>query len=190
MTWLTWIFGESPRALAALLFPLAFFTLVWWRRGGSSRPFLAVLVLTPILFALQSWVETRREIAARLLTALENDTVAGRTEILARLTSNGFSAGELRRAEFLDLAEARLKSHAITAIERFSCEQISASADRFAVRCRYRIFGSFGSVGPGGFGCTVEFEFSRDGQEWKLSSIPPPTIATMQFRSWVDATAR
>ncbi|MDX2199667.1 MAG: hypothetical protein SF069_11945 [Phycisphaerae bacterium] len=190
MPWLTWLLLEDPRALAALAFTVCFFLLVWWRRGGSSRPLSIGLLLSVAAFIAQAAIETHREVAMRLLTPIESEATKGEVASLRRLLAPEFVAGDLNATDFVALAEDRLRQYPLSSVSRYSCELVESSDGGFAVRCRYRVFGRFGEVGEGGFLCTVNWQFERRNGEWIITKIPPPNVQGIKFNRWQDVAPR
>lgn len=189
MNWLEWVFLESPLALGAFAFVLGFALLVYWRRSGRALPLLVGLGLLLLLFVVQAAVETRREIATRLLTPVEEQAVAGNVDQLQAILAPGFLAGVMQAEEFLDLAKQRLDAHPLVSVQRLRSEIESSQAERFWVRNGYYVTGRFGSLGGGAFQCSVLFEFVRAADGWRLASIAPPKVQGMQFQSWGDVVA-
>lgn len=190
MQWLTWIFLESPLALSAACFVILFVLLVYWRRTGKPRPLLVGLVLAVVAFAAQAFVETRRELADRLLEPVERQAVQGQTQALQALVAPQFAAGELDATEFVALARQRLSDHPLTNIQRLGSHIVESGPDSFVVRNSYYVTGRFGQIGAGSFQCTIRFDFLRTQNQWKIVAIEPPKIQGVQFDSWTHVVAR
>ncbi|MGE3180378.1 MAG: hypothetical protein AB7N71_02010 [Phycisphaerae bacterium] len=183
MQWIAFVFLESPLSLAIVAFCALFVLLVYWRRTLKPRPLLVGLLITVVAFGVQHFVETRREWAAKTLEIIEAEATRAQLTTLQTVADPNFNAGDLDRETFFELAAMRLQQYPIREIDRKALELATSSDDRFTVRGRYRVLGDFGNIGSS-FGCTVEFEFIRRDDGWRLLNMPPPSIATHSFPSW------
>lgn len=170
MSWLTWVLFESLPALAILLGMVLFALLVHWRRSGRARPLLVGLALSVVMLSVQALVITKREHAGRILSAIESDLLAGRSDALATALGPEFSADGLDRAEFLARVRELLGRVRIHWLERWDLRVGAASGRQFTVSASYL---SEISHGPLDYTprSTWQLTFARGTAGWEIVDI-------------------
>lgn len=186
MNWLAWLFLESFPALAISLFVVWFWLLVWWRRGGSVRPFLAAMLIGAVLLAVQSLVTTQREHAARILTAIERGVPRADVKPLEASLTRTFLASQLARDDFIDLAQRRLQEFRVNNVRRMSLSIEDAAPERFVALAAYQCDIDHPDFGSGWLATGWRITFTRVGGEWRIDAIDLPTVNGVKLRSWRD----
>lgn len=191
MDWLIWIMFESAVALAAVLGTVLFALLVYWRRGGSPRPLLIGLVVLLVLLILQPLVVTRREHAGRIMSAIEQDIVAARTDALAAALAPGFHAGRRDADAFVAFVRAKMQQIDVHWLERQSLrlEPLdSPTSDCFAVSVGY--LADVANEYEGTIPSRWQIEFTRTPAGWKISTIHCLRLAWLENPTWTEIDRR
>jgi hypothetical protein len=184
MAWVTWLLFESQVALLATLGTILFVLLVHWRRSGKVVPLLVGLVTSVGLLVMQGLVETRRELADRLLTPVEQETVLGQDQSLRALVAPDFRAGSMTRDAFLSWVRTRLEDRPISSLRRLEMRVVESESDRFRISNRYEIQATVGRAGVQLGYATVAFEFRKTPTGWALVDLPPPMRAGRSMAEW------
>ncbi len=188
VNWLSWILFESLAALGAVLGVVLFALLVHWRRSGRPRALLIGLAVAVVLFIVQALVVTQREHAARILTAIENDLVASRSDALAAALSPDF-AWDHPRGDFISYVERQLTRVDIRWVERFRLRVSESQPDRFTVLASYRA--DIATPGyAGSLPSTWSLTFVRTPDGWKIIQIKPVRILGYDNPTWLGLERR
>lgn len=189
MNWLTWVLFESLPVLGGILGVVLFVLLVYWRRSGKARPLLIGLGVAVVLLAVQALVVTNRERAARVLTAIEHDVRASRTDVLAAALAPEFESQGLGRDEFVTYVRRQLANVRIRWIERWELTISDAQADRFVASATY-----LADVAAEGMSGTPRsswrFEFVRTPAGWRIAQLECRQIDGHHDLSWRDFERR
>jgi hypothetical protein len=180
---LTWLFFESPIALAIPLGLLWFGLLVYWRRGGSPRPLLAALAAGAALLLVQALVQTHREIAVSLLRPIEEDVLASRVDALAGSLATDFRAGDWDTEEFLGHARDWLARIRVSWLTRSALDVAESRGDVFIAEVAYAADVRLDDF-PGVIQTRWRIHFARVDRRWRIRSIDPPQIQGRPAPSW------
>jgi hypothetical protein len=185
MSWLVWVLFESLPALGAILGVALFVLLVYWRRSGKARALLIGLGIAVVLLAMQALVVTNRERAARVLTGIERDIRASRTDALAAALAPNFESQGLGRDEFVAYARRQLAKVRVRWLERWELNVTEAEADRFVASVTY-----LADVSVEGMSGTPRsswrFVFVRTPAGWRISGIECQHVDGHRELSWRD----
>jgi hypothetical protein len=182
--WVTWVLFESFPALALVAGLALFGLLAYWRRGGSPRPLLIGLAIVAGLLIAQPLVETKREIAGRILTRIERDVVAGRTMALSAALAGAFRAAAMDRAAFVDYARAKLERVRVRSVDRGRMQIEALGPERFVAIVPYQATVDAREWGGGVVPSRWRITFGRDAGAWKITTIDPPEIGLHQYSDW------
>lgn len=186
MNWLTWLFLESFPALSISLFVVLFWLLVWWRRGGSVRPFLVAMLIGAVLLVVQSLVTTQREHAARVLSAVERGVPRADIKPLEASLTRSFQAAQLARDEFIGMAQRRLQEFRVNNVRRVTLSIDQSGPDRFVALAAYQCDIDHPDFGSGWLATGWRFTFLRVEGEWRIDEIDLPTVNGVKLRNWRD----
>jgi hypothetical protein len=180
MDWLSWIFLESFVALGALLVTVLFVLLVYWRRTMRVWPLLVGLGVAVVLLIVQGVVETRREVAGRILTQIERDFEAGELGALAAALAPTFAAPfgagrDLDRDEFLSFVERMQGRVTVHWVSRRDLDTVASAEDSFSVEAGYWAeleTPEFRHVHRSRW----RLRFLRESEEWRIDLIEPVEV--------------
>ena len=172
MRTLEWILLESPAALSAIAGLTCFYLLVRWRRGGSAWPLLAALVTGGGLLVVQSLVTTRTETARAIITEIERDVIAGRTDVLARYLATDFRTMRYDKPAFLALVREQLRRVEFQSVTRTELTLAESNRAGFAVDVRYVIAMTVDTY-PMRTGFARRVWFTRAGDGWIITRTEP-----------------
>lgn len=189
MDWTRWLFLESTGALAAVLGTVLFGLLVYWRRGGSSRPLLVGLAVAGVLLLVQALVATPRERAARMLHAIERELVRGRSDALAAALTADFDMDGLDRAAFLDAVRTVLQEINIRTLDRTRMVVTATERDRFVVEANYLAIVEAGMY-SGPTRSRWSLTFARGPSGWGLRGVHCEEIDGHEDPQWMDRRGR
>ncbi len=182
---LTWLLFESPAALLALLVPILFFLLVYWRRGGRARPLLIGLAVAAVLLIVQAWVVRPREVAGYALGRIELDLLASRTDALANGVSPSFRVGEWDRTRFLDEVSRALEKTQVEFLRRMELRVVRETADEFVVSASYLATVLARDAGGGGsLRSRWQIRFRREYAGWRIVDVKPESIDLVDVSQW------
>ena len=183
MDTLTRLVLESPAALTALLFPVVFVLVVYWRRSGCARPLLAALIAAGILLTIQAIVVTRREEAIGVLSGIEKDVVSAQTGRLAAALAPEFRAGKMNRDEFVEFVQHQYRRVRVEEVSRGKLEIVRSTKREFVVRANYRA-----DVMTEWFRGLVrsqwEVTFVQTSEGWRIKEAEPVHIGGVERPSW------
>ncbi len=187
MRLLTWLLFESPLALAIAAGFVNFWLLVHWRRTGRGWPLLVGLMVSGLLFAIQYRVETPREAARRIITALQRGVERKQIGPFQELLAAGFRGGPLDREAFIEFVRLVMQDLDVymllrreLRVEPLADGRVVATA-RYVGNARYREQG-------GAFRARVEFLLGRSDGVWRLLAIRHVWVNDERIR--LDRAAR
>jgi len=184
VSWLAWVFLESPAALGVAVGTALFVLLVHWRRSGRPRALVIGLLVAGALFLIQGLVETRREAGLRLLTVIEEAVRRGDAGPVSATLAPTFEAGGRDRAAFVAYVNRWLGRVRVRMLERsWPPPRVEESAgDRFVLSVRYvaDLAGEYAGTLPSAWRLT----FVRTAGGWRLEGVEATYIAGLRDVSW------
>ena len=176
VTLLTWVFLESPVALAVVLGLAIFGLLVHWRRSLNPRPLLVGLGVALILLFVQRSVITQREHAGIMLDAIQKDLLESRPDAIERSLADPFQAGEMDRDEFLNVVKTQLRKVRIHQLSRGSMRLTQSENDAFRVQTSFSARVDSTDYGANVVPSTWQLDFVKTAEGWRIRQIEPISL--------------
>lgn len=185
-----WFLLESVIAQAIAFGLISFITLVIWRRGGPSRPFLVSISLWAVAFLLQTLITTPGEAARAVMADVEQAVVRADVDTIARHLSAVFEtspptagAAAMDRAAFLSFVRTQLDRVDPHWVRRTRFKLVEAADDRSVCEFSY-----MSDVSSRDFQFTVpsrwRIAFAKEASRWRIVSIEPLEIGPRGGGGW------